>query len=174
MLGCEACAAGTPGTEAPGTRGKENTSFSPVKWGSAAHGSVRPPAAGSPAVGAAGTAASSAALGGAVGGDKGMAGTPGKEYISAAGGICGAAAQGPPLPPSSEDTEAGIASGGAAAEPCGASGVAPASEAAIARKSASFNTPLGTDEGNCGTPGTPGTATARGFGGAGTESISGG
>jgi hypothetical protein len=96
---------------------------------------------------------------------------PGKEYISAAGGISGAAAQGPPFPPSTEDEEAGIAGGAAALGICGASGISPANEAAIARKSASFNAPLSGGEGGVGTPGIPGT-TVRGFGTAGTENIS--
>lgn len=40
-LGCDAVTSGTPGTDAPGTRGKEKTSFRPAKCGSFAHGSVR-------------------------------------------------------------------------------------------------------------------------------------
>jgi len=83
-----------------------------------------------------------------------MAGTPGNEYISAAGGICGAAAQGPPLPASADDEESGIAAGGAAVVSCGASGNAPASDAAMARKSASFSALAG--DGGCGPLGAAG------------------
>ncbi|MGP0099250.1 MAG: hypothetical protein ACLPHI_19605 [Terriglobales bacterium] len=150
MLGCEVCPWGTAGTDAPGTRGKENTSLNPAKWGSSAHGSVLPGAA-FPA-GEDGAAARSEPLGGPVGGDGGTAGTPGKEYISAAGGICGAKAHGAALPASEDDEENGITAGGATAVTCGASGNSPASDAAMARKSASFSAPV--DAGSCGTLGT--------------------
>src|SRR5580698_841980 len=85
-LGCDFATSGTPGTDAPGTRGNENTSSNPAKCGSAAQGSVRLPFV-SPA-GEDGAAAKSEPPRGPVGGDEGTAGTPGKEYISAAGGIC--------------------------------------------------------------------------------------
>jgi len=61
-----------------------------------------------------GTVARSDPLGGAVGGDEGIAGTPGKENISNAGGNRGAAAQGPAFSPSREDEDeegVGIADG---------------------------------------------------------------
>jgi hypothetical protein len=52
-------------------------------------------------------------LGGAVGGDEGIAGMPGKENISAAGGNSGAAAQGPACSPlgKKDDEGLGIADG---------------------------------------------------------------
>src|SRR5208282_3557278 len=100
-FGCDATASGTPGTDMPGTRGKENISFCAGKFGAAAQGSVLPASTESPVGGVGtpgatadddtGTAARSAPLGGAVGGDEGIGGTPGKEYISPAGGNCGAA-----------------------------------------------------------------------------------
>jgi hypothetical protein len=146
MLGCDAVACGTPGTDAPGTRGNENTSLRPAKWGSSVQGSVLPSADD------VGTVARSDPLGGAVCGDDGIEGTPGKEYISAAGGICAAVAQGPPFSALKDDDAAGTAAGGVAAVTCGASGSAPASEAAMARKSASFRTAVGDIEGGWGTP----------------------
>ena len=66
-----------------------------------------------------------------------------------------------------QDGDDGIADGVAAAETCGTSGRTPASEAAIAWKSASFNGPLGGDEGSCGPPGID-----RALGKAGIENIS--
>jgi hypothetical protein len=150
MLGCETCAAGTAGTDAPGTRGNENASLNPAKWGSSAHGSVLPAAV--LANGEDGIAARSEPLGGPVGGDAGAAGTPGKEYISAAGGICGGAAQGPPPPASADDEESGTSAGGAAVVTCGAGGNSPANDAAMARKSASFSALV--DAGGCGALGT--------------------
>lgn len=122
---------GPPGTDIPGTRGKENISVAPGIVGAATPGSfldgpVFEPSravADDPAVvggagipgdtaaadaGEAGSATRSAPLGGAVGGEEGTAGTPGREYISVAGGITGAAAQGPPFSPSRKwDEEAG-------------------------------------------------------------------
>ena len=86
-----------------------------------------------------------------MGGDEGIAGTPGNEYISAAGGICAAAAQGPPFSALKDDEEAGPAAGGAAAVTWGASCIAPASEAAMARKSASFSAPARDTEAGRGT-----------------------
>jgi hypothetical protein len=131
-----------PGTEAPGTRGKENTSFKPEKCGSSAHGSVLPvpPESFTAGVGAALAEEISDPLGEEVGGDDGKAGTPGKEYISPAGGICGALAQGPPFCVSTDGDEVGSPCGLAATE-WGTSEVAPESEAAMARKSASLKTP---------------------------------
>jgi hypothetical protein len=96
-----------------------------------------------------GIAARSEPLGGAVGVDACVEGTPGNEYIAAAAGICGAAAQGPPFPASVVDEETGVAAGGAAVVTCGASGSAPASEAAMALKSASFSALAGEVEGGC-------------------------
>jgi len=122
---------GPPGTDIPGTRGKENISVAPGIVGAATHGSfldgpvfepsravADDPAVvgetgipGDPAAAGAGEAESatrSAPLGGAVGGEEGKAGTPGREYISVAGGIRGAAAQGPPFSPTRKwDDEAG-------------------------------------------------------------------
>jgi hypothetical protein len=87
--------------------------------------------------GAEGIAATSAPLGGAVGGDEGTAGTPGKEYISEAGGNTGAEAHGPPFSPSRKlEDDPGAAGGNGAA-----TGGAVANEAAIARKSASVKVP---------------------------------
>ncbi|MGA9506328.1 MAG: hypothetical protein WBV31_17935 [Terriglobales bacterium] len=110
-LGGGATTSGIPETDAPGTRGKENTSLSPAKCGASAQGSVLPPSA-LPG-GEDGIAARSEPLGGAVGGDAGTAGTPGKEYISAAGGIWGAAAQGPPGSALADDDDDGEESVGA-------------------------------------------------------------
>ncbi|MFY9647729.1 MAG: hypothetical protein WAK29_21300 [Terriglobales bacterium] len=135
---------GTPGIDAPGTRGKENTSFSPPKWGSSAQGSVLPSleaTLGAPATDD-GAVAESDPLGGALGGEEGTATTPGKEYISAAGGICGALAHGPPFCASTDAAEVPGSSGEAAAEG-GTRAVAPDSDAAIARKSASLRAPTG-------------------------------
>ena len=115
-----------------------------------------------------GTAARSDPLGGAVGGDDGMSKTAGKEYISVLGASRGAADHGPAFSPSGKaEDEPGIAGTGAPVVICGASDVAPASEAAIARKSASFNAAVGGDDGGRGTPGTTGT-----FGVVGNENIS--
>jgi hypothetical protein len=184
-LGCDTIVSGTrcsgtPGADAPGTPGKEKTSFG--KLGAVAHGSVLfPPEVpgvwyGVGAIGALGTDAVAAAgedvafarsdpLGGAVGGDEGIAGTPGKENISKACGNCGAAAQGPAFSPSRKDKDEaglGIADGEAEVETSGTSATTPANEAAIARKSASFSAPVGTVEGICGSPGTePGFGTAE-------------
>ena len=61
-----------------------------------------------------GAAAKSEPLGGAVGGEEGIAGTPGKENISTAGGNCGAAPHGPAFSPAIKDKEGpGGASGDA-------------------------------------------------------------
>jgi hypothetical protein len=96
-----------------------------------------------------------------------MAGTAGKEYISVLGASCGADAQGPFSPSGKADDEPGMADGGAPVVICGANGVAPASEAAIARKSASFNAAVGGADGGRGIPGTAGT-----FGAPENENIS--
>jgi hypothetical protein len=62
-----------------------------------------------------------------------MGGTPGNEYNSLVEGKVGAAAQGPAFSPSTKDEEEpGAEGGGAADETCGANGVAPASDAAMA------------------------------------------
>jgi hypothetical protein len=87
-----------------------------------------------------------------------MAGTAGKEYISVFGASCGAVDHGPIFSPSGKaDDEPGIAGGGAPVVICGANEVSPASEAAIARKSASFNAAVGGADGGRGRPGTVGT-----------------
>jgi hypothetical protein len=97
-------------------------------------------------------------LGGAVGGEDGMAGTAGKEYISVLGASCGAVDHGSAFSPSGKaEDEPGIAGGGAPLVICGANEVAPASDAAIARKSASFKAAAGGDNGGRGRLGTAGT-----------------
>jgi hypothetical protein len=117
------------------------------------------------AAGEDGAFARSDPLGGAVGGDEGIAGTPGKENISKAGGNCGAAAQGPAFSASRKEKDEaglGIADGEAGVGTSGTSATAPPNEAAIARKSASFSAPVGTVEGIGGSPGTePGFGTAE-------------
>jgi hypothetical protein len=119
--------------------------------------------AGAPA-GEAGVVAKSDPLGG----NQGIAGTPGKENISAAGGNCGAPAQGPAVSPSTEeDGEFAIAGEDAEVGNWGMSAVTPASEAAIARKSFSFNALVGIDERRFASPGTE-----PEFGTAGKENIS--
>ena len=89
------------------------------------------------AVGEGCTEAMWAPPGGAVGGDEGAGGIPGNEYISVEGGSTGDAAQGSAFVPSKgSDDDPGKVGGRTAG--CDASPVAPASDAAIARKSASF------------------------------------
>lgn len=168
-VGCDTAASGRPGTDAPGTRGKENTSLRPAKWGPSAQGSVLPALEGMLGAPIAddGAEARSDPLGGAVGGDEGAAGTAGKEYISAAGGICGEVAHGPPFCASTDDDEVPGSAGGAAVAEEGTSAVVPESDAAIARKSASLNAPVGGGEGCNETP-----ETAGGLGTAGAENIS--
>jgi hypothetical protein len=106
--------------------------------------------------------------GGPVGGDEGIAGTPGKENISIAGGNCGATVQGPDFSAAREDEEGmGSAGAGESAGNSGTSAVTLPSEAAIDRKSASFSASAGGDEGRLGEPGTD-----LGMGAVGNENIS--
>ena len=148
---------------------KRRTSFRPAKWGSSAQGSVLPALEGTLGAPTAddGAEARSDPLGGAVGGEAGAAGTPGKEYISAAGGIWGEAAHGPPFCASTDDDETPGSVGEAAVAEGGTRAVVPESEAAMARKSASLNALVGGGEGCNETP-----ETAGGLGAAGNENIS--
>jgi len=120
------------------------------------------------AAGEAGTDARSDPLGGAVGGDEGIAGTLGKENIPPASGNCGAAVKGTAFSPSTEDGgELDIAGTGAGAGDCGTSGVTPAREATIARKSVSVSALVDGDKGSCRSP-----ETEPEFGTKGEENIS--
>jgi hypothetical protein len=150
---------GLPGTDTPGTRGNEYISSAagmlrPVAKGSALDSSSTGPGVTRVAVGKRCAEDTSAPLGGAVGGDEGADGTAGNEYISLDGGSTGAAAQGAPLLPSKTSDDELCNSDGAIVGD--ASPAAPAREAAIARKSASFRGPNGNDEGDCGAIGCDG------------------
>jgi hypothetical protein len=135
--------------------------LSDVKYGGEAMGA--PGADAAAASGEGGAAARSDPLGGAVGGDEGIAGTPGKENISTAGGNCGAAAQGLAFSPSAEGKEGLAIAGG---NP-GTSATTPANEAAIALKSASSSERIGAGAGISWSP-----EVVPGFGTAGKENIS--
>lgn len=139
---------GLPGTDTPGARGKEYISLAARIVGPTAKGSGPDPSSpeaddpvlggdgipGAAVVAAAGegTAARSAPPGGPVGGDESPDGIPGKEYISVAGGIGGAAAQGPVFAPSKTSDDAPGKTGAKTAG-CDARPADPASEVAIAR-----------------------------------------
>jgi hypothetical protein len=91
--------------------------------------------------------------GGDVGGDEGVAGTPGKENISVAGGNEGTPAGAATRPPSEKPGGEATGSGGAVPGAPGTSAVTPASEAGIARRSASVSWPTCGDVGGAETPG---------------------
>jgi hypothetical protein len=89
-------------------------------------------------------APTSVPLGGAVGGDDGMAGTAGKENVSLADGNVGKVTGGAVLTPSGKPVGAtGTREGGTAAGAPRTNAVEPTNEAGIARKSASVSWPVG-------------------------------
>jgi hypothetical protein len=162
-LGGEATASGTPCADTPGARGKAVISLTAGNDGVMVQGSLRVAsgfdpeelavvggagAAGKPdaaPVGVVVTAAKSDALGGPL---CGAIGTPGNEYISIAGENTGADRHGSPFSPSAKfDDLPGISGWGAVSAGCGTRAVIPASEAAMARKSASPRGPAGGDDG---------------------------
>lgn len=151
---------GLPGSDTPGARGNEYISLAAGMLGPAAKGSALersntrlgvPGATVTAVVGNDCADAMSAPLGVAVRGDESAVGIDGNEYISLDAGSTGAAAQGPASVPSKTSDDEPSSPGGTMAGD--ASPVTPASEAAIARKSASFKGPKGKDEGDCGATG---------------------
>src|ERR1700733_6880983 len=88
---------------------------------------------------------------GGVGGDEGVAGTPGNETISLAGGNVETPAGEAIFPPAKSGGAPGTDVGATVLGAPGTNAIAPTSDAGIARKSASVNCPLGGDEGGVGT-----------------------
>src|SRR5271165_2264951 len=160
------CTPGAFGTV--GTRGKEYISSSAGNAGTVVDAPFSPSRKWGDEPGTAseaGIAPISVPPGGAVGGEEGIAGTPGNENISLAGGSV-ETANGEAIFPEARKSgsEPGTGDGITVPGAPGTSAIAPASDAGIARKSASVNCPLGGDEGGVrklggdAPPGTPGNA----------------
>ncbi len=134
-----------------GTRGNENRSLMGGSTGAAPGDVPFPPSTEygvAPGTAAAlpndsGTALRSAPLGGEDGGEAGIAEMPGEENISVPGGNVGAAAKGEAFPSARKSGgEPGTGGVGAVLGAPGTSAVAPANDAAIARRSVSVSGPI--------------------------------
>jgi len=175
------CTPGPFGTA--GTRGKEYISLTAGNVGAAVDAPFSPSRKWGDEPGTvseAGVAARSVPPGGAVGGDDGIAGTPGNENISLAGGSVETANGEAIFPPARKSGgDPGTGDGATVPGAPGTSAIAPANDAGIARKSASVNCPLGVDEGGVGklggeaTPGTPGNANISFTGGNDVDAVMG-